>query len=496
MGHLSRKLPFLGALCAVAAIAGCGGDDGAAGPLDNALGYLPEDAALVVSIDSDLEGAQFQSIKKIVDKFPFSGQIEKSLKDSLEQQSLDYEKDLKPILGNEFVVGVNDARALTGGGDSGFVGAIQAQDEGKLDDLVDREKPEEVGEKDGAKIYEDSDGDAFAIKDDVLVVAGSRQQLEGALEQRESDDRLTEETFDKGTEGLPQDALIRVYGDLQSLLESDPDTEGARKVKWVGALRTLGVTASAKDDQIDVDFRISTDSEGLTDADLPIASGDASPAVIERPGEIGVGVRGLDQIVKFAENAAQAIDPSGFGDYEAAKRTLERRLDVDVEKDILGQIEEDVSVSFSLDGKFGARAGLKDAAAFERTLDKLGDGVTGLLQGSRIQEPRGGDELYTLVLNDGTRIAYGVVDGAFVVANDPGRARAIADAKAETVSGAKGAIAVSADAEQLVSRFLAGRLSGLQALGGPLIAGPLGQLSGSMSSSTEGITGNFRLTFD
>ena len=243
----------------------------------------------MVAIDTDLEGDQFQSVKKIVDKFPFGDQIAKSLQQSLENQSLDYEKDLKPLLGNEFVVGVDDPQALTGGGGSSFVGAIQADDGGKLDDVIDREKPKEVGEKDGAKIYQDDDGDAFAVKDDVLVVAGSRQQLEKALDQRDGDDRLTEETFDDGTEGLPKDALVRVYGDLQSLLESSSSTAAARKIKWVAALRTLGITASVKDDEIDIDFRVATDSSDLTDADLPIASGAASPAVVSRPGEIGFG---------------------------------------------------------------------------------------------------------------------------------------------------------------------------------------------------------------
>lgn len=281
----------MGAVCVAAALAGCGSDSGSAGPLDNALGYLPKDAPFVVAIDTDLEGDQFQSVKKIVDKFPFGDQIAKSLQQSLANQSLDYEKDLKPLLGNEFVVGVDDPQALTGGGGSSFVGAIEADDGGKLDDVIAGEKPKQVGEKDGAKIYQDDDGDAFAVDDDVLVVAGSRQQLEKALDQRDGDDRLTEETFDDGTEGLPKNALVRVYGDLQSLLESSSSTAAARKIKWVAALRTLGITASVKDDEIDIDYRVATDSSDLTDADLPIASGAASPAVVSRPGEIGFGIR-------------------------------------------------------------------------------------------------------------------------------------------------------------------------------------------------------------
>ena len=122
--------------------------------------------------------------------------------------------------------------------------------------------------------------------------------------------------------------------------------------------------------------------------------------------------------------------------------------------------------------------------------------MTGLIEGARLAKPRGGEGLYTLVMADGTRISYGVVNGAFVLANDPARARSLAGADPKQVAGAKGAVAISADAEQLVSRFLAGKLSGLQALGGPLIAGPLGELTGSMESSTDGLTGNFRLTFD
>ena len=61
---------------------------------------------------------------------------------------------------------------------------------------------------------------------------------------------------------------------------------------------------------------------------------------------------------------------------------------------------------------------------------------------------------------------------------------------------------VSADAERLFLEALRSRGSSLpggglgQALGGGLIAAPLGRLSGSASSDKDGITGNVRLTFD
>ena len=151
--------------------------------------------------------SQFKAIGKIVDRFPFANQIESQLKQRLESGGgFDYEDDLKPLLGNEFVVGATDVRSIVDRGDDNedFVGAIQVKDKGKLEDALEKEKAKEAGEKSGAKLYEDDDGDAFAIEDDVLVVAELEAKLEAALEQRDADDRLTEETFDKGTDGPAQ----------------------------------------------------------------------------------------------------------------------------------------------------------------------------------------------------------------------------------------------------------------------------------------------------
>ena len=51
-----------------------------------------------------------------------------------------------------------------------FIAAIQVKDKDKLTAAIEREKPKELGEKDGAKLYKDDDSFA-AVKDDVLVVA-------------------------------------------------------------------------------------------------------------------------------------------------------------------------------------------------------------------------------------------------------------------------------------------------------------------------------------
>jgi hypothetical protein len=81
------------------------------------------------------------------------------------------------------------------------------------------------------------------------------------------------------------------------------------------------------------------------------------------------------------------------------------------------------------------------------------------------------------------------------------RAQRVAREQPTPVDGAKGALVVNADAEKLFLQALRSRGSlpggGLgQALGGQLIAGPLGRLTGSVTSAKDGITGNLRVTFD
>ena len=506
MARLAIKPAILAGICA-AALAGCGGgDEGSGSSLDNALGYLPEDAPLVISFDTDPEGSQVKAIQAIVERFPFADQVTQSLEESLSQEDVDFEKDVKPLLGNEFVVGAPDVSALVGGGDESddqFVAAIEANDAGKLEDLIKRDDTKETGEQDGAKLYEDSDGDTFAIEDGVLVVAGSRELLDAALKQRDGDGKLTADVFDEATADLPDDALVRLSTDVGALLAADPETKPALEVEWVGALRTLGATLAFEEDRAALDFRLATDPEGLTDEDLPIAAGPESPAVIDSPNEIGLGVRGPEQILAFAENAGQAVDPSGFGDYSAGKQAIESRLDLSIDDDIFGQLEDDVSVSIGLDGKFGVRAGVKDPQAFTATLDKLGKALPDIAENA-VGEPIGyappkkGEDFYALATADGDTVVYGVVDGVFVLANDSTRASQLAEDETKDVEGAEGSIAMSADAQQLVSRgvseFGGGGIGG--ALGGSLFAEPLGEFTGSVGAETDGLTGRLELTFD
>jgi hypothetical protein len=488
-------------------IAGCVGDDESGSALDSALSYLPKDAPFAMAIDTDVEGDQYKALQALVKKFPFGEQLQSSLRQQLEQSSggVNFNDDVRPALGNPFVIGAANAASFTGeSGETAFVAAIKAKDGDSLDNLIDKTKPRETGEESGATLYED-DGDVFAVKDDTVIFANDRQQLTQALDRADGDDHLDEDTFNEGLDGLPDNALARVYADLEALLKSDPGSADARRIKWVNALRTLGVTVVVKDEGIDVDFRVRTEGD-LSDADLPIAPGDESPDVIKRSGEVGLGIRDLAHIVRFAENAGQAVDPAGFGDYAQAKKTIDRQLGVSLDDDLIGQLTGDVSSSLSIDGKFGVRAQLKDPQEFERTLAKVADVLPSFAEGAGfgtvgLSKPRGSEDFYALSQPDGDVVVFGVVDDVLVVANDPARASQLAGEEPVAVPGAKGSVVVSADAEQLVNTLLgqfgpALGLGDLGGLGGAPFTRPLGDLNGFVSASTDELRGKLTLAID
>jgi Protein of unknown function (DUF3352) len=481
-------------------VTGCGGGGDSGDALDNALGYVPADSPFVVTFSTDIEGEQAKSIQKIVERFPFSGQVQEQLEQGISQAGLDFEKDVKPALGNEFVVAALDAESFTSDDtDARVVGAIQAKDKEALERLLEKSETREIGEKDGAKLYSTSEDDVVAVEDDTFLVANSREDIEAAIERHDGDDKMTQGRLDQAVEGLPEDPLIRAFFNVKQLLDTDPDTADARKVEYVSALRDFGLTASFADDAINVDFRLGTEGDGLEETDLPFAAGDESPPVIEADGEIGFGLRDPAHIFRFGETAGQAIDPAGFGQYEAGKRTIERQLDVSIEDDVLAQLTGDVSATASIDGKFGARSALTDAPAFRRTLDRIARELPSIGGGAlgSVTPPRGEGGLYSLTTQDGMRILFGVAEESFVVANDARKARSLSSTA--EVEGAEGAVAMSADAQEVATTALRsfGGASGLGgALGGSLFTSPLGQLTGSMKSDTDAVTGNVRLTFD
>jgi hypothetical protein len=494
--RLLAALTALFACIAAVAVAGCGNDSSSSSGLGTVLSYVPKQTPFAVAIDTDLGDEQYKSLDAILNRFPGADTIKALLKAQLSmgQEGVDFDKDIKPLLGNPAVISATDVTSfLSDAADSGFVAALQVKDKGALDSLVEKTGAKKQGEVAGATVYQDQDT-SFAVKDDVVVLAGSRELLDAALKRADAGDGMSEEDFNKGLEGLPDDALARVYVDVQGLLGESDGAKSARKIPWVSALRTLGLTVSAQKQSIDVEFNLRTEGD-LTDSDLPVASGDAPAQVVQRPGEIGVGLRDPQQLVAFFESALQAVDPQTFGDYEQGKRAVSAKLNLDIDKDVIAQLTGNVSVSATIAGDFAVRAEVKDPAAFAKTVAKVADALPQLGVGKSVT--RQGD-LYTLHRSDGGSYSFGVANGALVVATDAARARAMALSKPEAVEGASGSLVVRADAEGIARQILAkvAPQFGIPDPVVPVFARPFNELRGSIATSTDGMKGKFSLTLD
>jgi hypothetical protein len=500
---MRRAVALILALAAGAA-AGCGGGDSGSA-LDSTLAFLPKDTTFAVAVDTNVDGDQYKALAKLLNKFPFGNQVRDNLLGQLEQSSggVNYNDDVKPVLGNPLVVGAVDPQALSGNSNA-FIVALKAKDKGKLEDLVDKLKPRKTGEASGATLYRDSDT-SFAVKDDMVVLANDDGLLKQALERADGDDHFGEDAFDQGLNGLPDNALARVYTDVEALLKNDPSSADARRIRWVAALRELGLTVTARDDGLDVDFRVRTEGD-LSDEDLPIASGDEAPPVIKHRGEIGLGIRDLAHIVHFGENAGQSVDPSGFGDYEQAKKTIDEQLGVSLDDDLIAQLTGNVSATVALDGGFGLRADLKDPKEFERTLTKIANVLPSFARGAgagpvKLTKPKGERGFYSLKRADGSEVDFGVAGDVLVVASDARRAARLAGEQPVDVPGASGSVTMSTDAEQLVNNLLkqfgaAFGLNDLGALGTGLFTRPLGDLNGHLSASPDELRGKFSLAVE
>jgi hypothetical protein len=150
-----------------------------------------------------------------------------------------------------------------------------------------------------------------------------------------------------------------------------------------------------------------------------------------------------------------------------------------------------------MSGHYAMRAEPKDPTEFARTLGKVSKVAPSFAQGAGLKGAKltRAHGLYKLTGANGKTVYYGMVGRVFAASDDPSRLAQIAAQSPQAVPGANGAVTVSADIGKLVSRIVqqaaGGGVSG--ALGGSLVAGSIGSLTGWANSSTSGIKGHLTL---
>lgn len=229
---------LVGALAVLALfLAGCGGKTGGAGT--GGADIVPADAAAFVALDTDFDSSQWQTLDELASRFPDKDKLIRDLKqDMLEDDGVDWDKDIRPALGDELAFVwldfENDAENA--------VALLQPKDEDAFKRLV--------AKSDGELVYEKF-GDWYVVSDKQVKVERFRRASEAADKFLAGDS-----TFKRAMSSFPEDSLVRAFLDGPPVHEAvlrEGDADAQKTLNRLGRLDWLAGAVRASDQGIRFD---------------------------------------------------------------------------------------------------------------------------------------------------------------------------------------------------------------------------------------------------
>ena len=215
----------LGALVAglLLAAAGCGGGDSAATGDTGAASLAPKDTAAYVTINTDLDSDQVDQLEELLAKFPDRDKLFAEFQKSLAEDDLSWETDIKPALGETLDLILLDFEA------SNFVVVLKPGDEAKFKTLLE--------DSDEQTVTRDIDGWTVVAETEAVLDRFETARDTGSLED--------DEQFDNAMEGLPDEALAKLYVSGAALTKAAGDAGAAAGSNRVRAFAAaLGAESS------------------------------------------------------------------------------------------------------------------------------------------------------------------------------------------------------------------------------------------------------------
>ncbi|MFN2467155.1 MAG: DUF3352 domain-containing protein [Gaiellaceae bacterium] len=373
------------------AVAGCGGDGGGGGAAtgtESAATIAPATAALYLSLDTDFESDQWDGLNGVLDRFPGKQQLIEMIRQQLSQETVDFERDVKPALGPTV-----ELIALDFKDENNVVGLTKPQDEQKLRELVANADDDDV-------VLREIEG-WTAVADNEAVLDRLEQAADG-------DSLADSERFTTAMEQLPEEALAKLYLNGERATEGMSALETGTPIRIperFGRLVSFALALEAEEDG--VRFAGFTRLEGLQ-VDVP---------------EMGAL---LEQV------PADAYAFVNFHGYDGQVRVTDFLRDTPEIQPFLGQAErflgvtlDDVTTLFNQEGIVYARPGalipeitlmleVDDEEQALRTVDRLAQRAAGL--GAAPPRSRSIGDVQAKELSFGQfSLLYAAFDGRLVV---------------------------------------------------------------------------------
>ena len=373
---MRRAMPIV---LAVLALAGCGGGETTT---TGAADVLPANTPLYVEIDSSLDSGQWNQVEELLDRFPGRERLVAELRDSLTKEGLT-RSELEAAFGDVVALAVLDFEQP---GET-FVGLTQPDDEQAL---------REVFEEEGLVFREVGDWTAFAESSSAF----ERLSAEGGA-------LADAERFSEAWGKLPEEALARVFFDGRAVEDAARRAGVGAEIPQGSRFETAVAAVVAEDEGARFTAVASGQEQALPD--LTFAEEVPAGAILFANFHGSQGTTdGIEQLRSnpFLGSAIEQIERQLGVTLEDVARLLEGEIAVYVRPGVV--IPE---VTFVLEAT--------DEAQARRTLDRLGEGLGGLL-GAGSTRPRSIAGVQATELNLGqVSVLYAVFDGRAVVTTLP-----------------------------------------------------------------------------
>src|SRR5581483_9899406 len=384
------------------------------------LSYFPAGAPLILSVQTDPNSAAIQNLQALLGHFPIAGFGEQALLQKLQQSGINYQTEIKPLLGNPVMVGFDSPSAGFSTNDALIVWNVGSSD--KIATLLKRIPGlSKVGSSGGATIYNTGGGACAGVDGSTLVIAGTQEKVAAAIQRHANGSGFTGADYQRLVTGLPSDALLEVFGDLRGVLSSGSAAQ-ARAIPWVGAIRGYAVSLSANASSLDLSFRVDTGGATLTSGQLPIAGNAAAPSFAGSM-PITVGLTNPGQAISFIVQALKLTGSSSLAHVPAAGLGAISTLESQLSGNAI--LATDLHTTMF-------RAQLSNAPAALSELQTL----LAHAQGSSKPVALGGGFYRS------QQITFGIADGQLLIGRAaPAELSSFATAPTSTASGAQGSLA-------------------------------------------------------
>lgn len=375
----------------VALVVACGG--GAASGDADPASAVPANAMLYAELairpEGDLREDALAAAGKVLNTSDPEGKIRELLDKALAEegeQDLDYDRDIKPWLGERAAVWLN-TRLDDEGDPSGSVvvdvtngedamGAIRRGAKSNGDTLKKQSY-------NGVDYEVDEDGVAAGVVDDELLLIGPEPEVKASIDAHKGDSLAEADRYKQGVDALEDERLAHFFLDTRALFRlamqsspNDEDTQTFQQLIPIDKLPPVVGSFQANGDRLALDVAMRGDS--LRDLG-PLAAGwggGSTPLTKELPGDAWAAFG----IPKYGETLKKTINAyAGALGGPAMKQQLRNQYGIDIDADVLDWIG-DVALFVrgdtleSLDG--AAVIAVTDAAKAEKGFSKL----IGLLQ--------------------------------------------------------------------------------------------------------------------